>query len=136
MKTFMVKYIKDNELKIAYVQGINQLEAQEKFLKDFSLEKDSIIEVSNIKGVKNNYKTASIIVQFVGAIGLLMVFGGIIMLLESMSNGKEILLFALPIGGGIIGGGLLIVMAAQLTLTNIDTANYTKQMLEESRYKK
>ena len=136
MKTFMVKYIKDNELKIAYVQGNSQVEAQEKFLKDFSLEKDNIIEIQNIKGVKNNYKTASTIVQIVNALGILTVLAGIIILLFAMTNGKEAFIFALPFGGGIIGGGLLTIMATQLTLTNIDTANYTREMFEESRYKK
>ena len=81
MKTFMVKYIKDNELKIAYVQGINQLEAQEKFLKYFSLEKDNIIEVTNLKGVKNNYKTATAITKFMAILGVLSIVGGILAML-------------------------------------------------------
>ena len=127
MKTFMVKYIKDNELKIAYVQGINQLEAQEKFLKDFSLEKDNIIEVTNLKAVKNNYKTATAITKFIAILGILSIIGGIVAILSVMG---------LPIGVGMVISGLFMIMGSQLTMANIDSANYTKQMLEESRYKK
>ena len=126
MKTFMVKYIKDNELKIAYTQGINQVEAEEKFLKDFSLSKENIIEVSNIKAVKNSYKTATAITKFMAILGVLSIIGGVLAILSVMG---------LPIGVGMVISGLFMIMGSQLTMANIDTANYTKQMLDESRYK-
>ena len=129
MNTYAVKYLDGTELQVAYIQGDNQDRAKEEFSKVYpNIEKAKIISASDINEQSDDYVATIRIAKIMVFFGWASVIIGIVLFLTGI-----FMLVGISGTIGIITSGLMLVVGGQITRATADTANYTKQMLDEMR---
>ncbi len=132
MNTYAVRFLKGTDIEVAYVQGESKLEAKKKFSKIYpDIDSDKIISVDNIQEQSNDYGTAISVTKFIVFLGWVNVIAGIAVVI---SGGFLVVGVSGTIG--IITSGFMLIMGGQITRATADSANYSKQMLEEMRNRK
>ncbi len=127
MNTYIVKYIDGTDLRVAYVQGVNQKNAGEKFKELFpDIKADSIIDVINIDSMQKNYGTTIAISKFISFIGWIILLWGIFKLISFVGMFSAI---------DTISSGLMLIIAGQLTRATAEMANNVQSILDEIIYK-
>ena len=129
MKTYAVKYLDGTELQVAYIQGDSQDRVKEEFSKIYpNIEQTKIISAVDINVQSDDYGATIRIAKIMVFLGWASVIIGIIVFLTGM-----FMLVGISGTIGIITSGLMLVVGGQITRATADTANYTKQMLDEMR---
>lgn len=140
MNTYVVKFLKDTDIEVAYMQGESQLEAGKEFFKIYpDIDPDKIISVDNIQDQSNDYGVSTTVAKIISSFGWISVFSGIVLIIMALAEaaksgglGIGTLMALFPAFGAIVGG-LLLVITGQVSRAVMDNANYSKQMLDETR---
>jgi len=85
--------------------------------------------------VSNDYKVSKGVSKFVSFGGWFICAISLILVLVSLTTIGRLGLLAIAPALGLFVGGLILVMAGQVTRAALDNANYSKQMLEIMRKK-
>ena len=129
MNTYIVKYLDGTELQVAYIQGESQEKAKDEFSKVYpNIDQTKIISTADINEQSDDYVAIIRIAKTMVFFGWASVIIGIVLFLTGM-----FMLVGISGTIGIITSGLMLVVGGQITRATADTANYTKQMLDEMR---
>ena len=140
MNTYAVKFLKDTDIELAYVQGESQSEAKKEFSKIYpDIDSDKIISVDNIQEQSNDYGVSITVAKIISFFGWLAVIAGFILIMmaaveivKSGEFGVGPVLALYPAVVAIISG-LVLVVTGQVSRAVFDNTNYSKQMLAEMR---
>lgn len=128
MNTYAVKYLDGTELEVAYIQGENQENAKNEFVKIFpDIDLVKILSISDIQEQTTDYGAAIKIAKIMTILGWIAVIAGVLMTLSMMF---------ISMGIQTIISGFMLIMGSQITRATADNANYSKQMLDEMRNRK
>lgn len=128
MNTYIVKFLEGTELQVAYIQGENQAKAKEEFLVVCpNIEIGKIISVIDINEQGNDYSVAIKVAKFTSFLGWVAVVVGILLSLSVV---------LITTGVSTVISGIMLIAGGQITRATADSANYSKQMLEETRNRK
>ncbi len=128
MNTYIVKYLDGTELQVAYIQGIDETEAKKEFLNVYpNMGAEKMISVTDMNEKSNDYGTAIKLAKFVSFLGWVAVIIGILLTVS---------LVLITTGIPTIISGIMLIAGGQITRATADSANYSKQMLDEVRNRK
>ncbi len=143
MNTYAVKFLKGADMQLAYVQGTNQSEAGKEFFKIYpDIDPGKTISVDNIQEQSNDYGVSITVAKIISFFGWISVFAGIVLIIMALAEavksggfGIGTMLALYPASVAIVGG-LVLVITGQVSRAVMDNANYSKQMLDETRNRK
>lgn len=143
MNTYIVKYLDGTELKVAYIQGVDQAEAGKEFFKIYpDIDPGKTISVDNIQEQSNDYGVSITVAKIISFFGWISVIAGIVLIIIALAEAAQsgrfgigTMMALIPAFGAIVGG-LVVVITGQVSRAVMDNANYSKQMLDEMRNRK
>ncbi len=128
MNTYIVKFLDGTELQVVYIQGENQVKVKEKFsVACPNIEMEKIISVIDINEKGNDYSVAIKVAKFTSFLGWVAVVVGTLLSLSVV---------LIATGVPTLLSGFMLIAGGQITRATADSANYSKQMLEETRNRK
>lgn len=88
-----------------------------------------------VSGGRKDYQTSYIVANIVSAVGWIVCAIAVLVVVTAVAGAGTMGLVALAPGLGLFLGGLLAVIAGQSSRAILDTANYSRRILEEMQTK-
>jgi len=136
---YVVKYLEDNNLKVVYVKGDGESDANKNFSKKFpNVEPDDIVEIRLLSDFTKDYGLTIMVTKIVAFLGwITVIISAIIFLFTIFSSFDSrghfdflgIIMVGLPSLSALLTGFVLIIIG-QSSRAVLDSANYSKEMLE------
>jgi len=134
MKTFVIKYLDDMKMETAYMQGNSVEEVKKEFEAKKGILADEILSISDIHQKSDDYSLSILMSKIVAFVGWIAVLGGLILFVTSLYKGGLVGgLLSSGYAWGTVAAGLLMILAGQTARAVLDTANYSRKILEEMR---
>ncbi len=135
---YSIKYLQDNDLKIAYVKANGVSDAKKNFSSKFpDVNTEDILDTKYLDDNKKDYQLTILVAKIIAFLGWATIAIAGITLLITIFNmfshgrgmGLEFIFIILP-SLGAIAVGLVLIIIGQSSRAILDNTNYTREMLE------